>query len=138
MVIHGLVLHTIIIEMRRDLQRARLGVRLWVNLTFVTGTTLLVLAGHILEVALWAFVFDYVVRSPIFGASALLRASGLRLKHDADGAVRLACRINSGRLLRVRTLIRSYGSRRIVWFRRDCPRDRAPDWRERVPVASPR
>lgn len=58
MVIHGLVVHTIIMEMRRDLQRGRLGVRLWVNLTFVTGTTLLSLAGHILEVALWAFVFD--------------------------------------------------------------------------------
>src|SRR5580658_694430 len=58
MVIHGLVVHTIIMEMRRDLQRGRLGVRLRVNLTFITGTTLLALAGHILEVALWAFVFD--------------------------------------------------------------------------------
>jgi hypothetical protein len=58
MVIHGLVVHTIIIEMRRDLERGRLGVRLSENLTFVGGTTLLSLAGHILEVALWAFVFD--------------------------------------------------------------------------------
>jgi hypothetical protein len=57
MVIHGLVVHTIIMEMRRNLQSGRLGVRLWVNLTFITGTTLLSLAGHILEVALWAFVF---------------------------------------------------------------------------------
>jgi hypothetical protein len=31
MVIHGLVVHTIIIEMRRDLQRGRLGVRLLVK-----------------------------------------------------------------------------------------------------------
>jgi Ion channel len=58
MVIHGLVVHTIIMEMRRNLQRGWLGARLWVNLTFVTGTTLLTLAGHILEVTLWAFVFD--------------------------------------------------------------------------------
>jgi hypothetical protein len=58
MVIHGLVVHTIITEMRRDLQRGRLGVRLRVNLTFVAGTTLFSLVGHILEVALWAFVFD--------------------------------------------------------------------------------
>jgi Ion channel len=58
MVIHGLVVHTIIIKMRRDLQRGWLGARLWVNLTFVTGTTLLTLTGHILEVALWALVFD--------------------------------------------------------------------------------
>jgi Ion channel len=33
-------------------------VRIWGNLTFVSATTLLSLAGHILEVALWAFVFD--------------------------------------------------------------------------------
>jgi hypothetical protein len=58
MVIHGLVVHTIILEVRRDLKRGWLGVRLWKNLTFVSGTTLLSLAGHILEVALWAFVFE--------------------------------------------------------------------------------
>jgi hypothetical protein len=58
MVIHGLAVHAIIMEMRRDLLRGWLGARLWVNLIFVTGTTLLALAGHILEVALWAFVFD--------------------------------------------------------------------------------
>jgi Ion channel len=58
MVIHGLVVHTIVMEMRRNLQRGQLGARLSVNLTFITGTTLLALAGHILEVVLWAFVFD--------------------------------------------------------------------------------
>lgn len=58
MVIHGFVVHTVIMQMRRDLVRSLLGVRLWVNLTFLTGTTLLALAGHILEVALWAFVFE--------------------------------------------------------------------------------
>lgn len=58
LVIHGLVVHTIIIEMRRDLKRGRLRVRLWENLIFVSGTTLLSLAGHIIEVVLWAFVFD--------------------------------------------------------------------------------
>jgi Ion channel len=58
MVVHGLVVHTIVMQMRRDLQRGRLGARLWVNLTFITSTTLLTLAGHVLEVVLWAFVFD--------------------------------------------------------------------------------
>ena len=58
MVIHGLVVHTIITGTRRDLQRGTLGVGLWVNLTFVTGATLLALVGHIVEVALWAFVLD--------------------------------------------------------------------------------
>jgi hypothetical protein len=58
MVIHGFMVHTIIIEMRRDLQRGWLGVRLSENLKFVSSTMLLLLAGHILEIALWAFVFD--------------------------------------------------------------------------------
>lgn len=69
MVIHGLVVHTIIMEMRRDLQRGLLGARLWVNLTFVTGTTLLALAGHILEIALWAFFFDVCGVVPDFSAA---------------------------------------------------------------------
>jgi hypothetical protein len=58
MVIHGLVVHTIITGTRRDLQRGTLGAGLWVNLIFVTGATLLALVGHIVEVALWAFVLD--------------------------------------------------------------------------------
>jgi hypothetical protein len=71
--IHGLVVHTIIMAMRRDLQRGWIGARLWVNLTFVTGTTLLELAGHILEVALWAFVFDLC--GGVAGFSAALYCS---------------------------------------------------------------
>ena len=55
-VIHGFVVHTIVMALRRNLQRGVLGARLWVNLTFVMGATLLALAGHLLEVALWAFV----------------------------------------------------------------------------------
>jgi hypothetical protein len=58
LVIHGLVVHRIIVDMRRDLQRSWLGARLWVNFTFVSGTTVLALAAHALEVVLWAFVFD--------------------------------------------------------------------------------
>jgi hypothetical protein len=58
MLIHGFVVHTVIMGMRRDLQRGRLGVRLGKNLTFVSGTALFSLAGHVLEIALWAFAFD--------------------------------------------------------------------------------
>jgi hypothetical protein len=57
-VIHGLVVHNMIIAMCRNLKRGRIGIRIWMNLTFIGCTTLLSLAGHILEVALWAFVFD--------------------------------------------------------------------------------
>ena len=57
-VIHGFVVHTIIMTLRRNLQRGVLGARLWVNLTFIMGATLLALAGHLVEIALWAFALD--------------------------------------------------------------------------------
>ena len=69
MVIHGLVVHTIIMELRRDLQHGRLGAGLWMNLTFIAGTTFLALAGHILEVALWALVFVLCGGLADFGAA---------------------------------------------------------------------
>ena len=43
-VVHGLVVHTIVMALRRNLQRGLLGMRLWVNLTFIMSTTLLALA----------------------------------------------------------------------------------------------
>jgi hypothetical protein len=57
-VIHGFVVHTIVMSLRRDLRRGVLGVRLWVNLAFVMGVTLLALAGHLGEIVLWAFALD--------------------------------------------------------------------------------
>ena len=57
-VIHGFVVHTIIMTLRRNLQRGVLGARIWVNLTFVMGATLLALIGHLVEIALWAFALD--------------------------------------------------------------------------------
>jgi|SRR5579863_2099507 hypothetical protein len=53
--IHGLVVHTIIMSLRRDLKRGVLGGRLWVNLTFIMGATLFAFFGHLGEIALWAF-----------------------------------------------------------------------------------
>ena len=55
-VTHGFVVHTIVMTLRRNLQRGVLGVRLWMNLSFIMGATLLAFAGHLLEIALWAFV----------------------------------------------------------------------------------
>ncbi len=57
-VIHGFVVHTIIVTLRSNLQRGVLGARIWVNLTFIMGATLLALAGHLVEIALWAFALD--------------------------------------------------------------------------------
>jgi hypothetical protein len=57
-VIHGFVVHTIVMTLRRNLQRGVIGVRLWVNMTFVISATLIALAGHLMEIALWAFTLD--------------------------------------------------------------------------------
>jgi hypothetical protein len=57
-VIHGFVVHTIVISLRRDLKRGVLGVRIWVNLTFVMSATLLAFTGHLAEIAFWAFALD--------------------------------------------------------------------------------
>ena len=57
-VVHGLVVHTIVMGLRRNLQRGLLGARIWVNLAFITGVTLLALAGHLVEIVLWAFALD--------------------------------------------------------------------------------
>ena len=57
-VVHGLVVHTVVMALRRNLERGVLGMRLWVNLAFVMSTTLLALVGHLAEIALWAFALD--------------------------------------------------------------------------------
>src|SRR5271165_6009952 len=57
-VIHGFVVHTIVMALRRNLQRGVLGMRIWVNMTFIMSTTLLALVGHLVEIVLWAFVLD--------------------------------------------------------------------------------
>ena len=68
-VIHGFVVHTIIMALRRNLQRGVLGMRIWVNMTFIMSATLLALVGHLVEIALWAFALD------ISGAVADLSAA---------------------------------------------------------------
>jgi hypothetical protein len=57
-VIHGFAVHTIIMTLRRNLQRGVLGRRIWMNMTFIMGATLLALAGHLMEITLLAFVLD--------------------------------------------------------------------------------
>ena len=56
--IHGVVLHAIVVSLRRDLKRGRLGARTWVNMSFIMAAILLALAGHLAEIGLWAFALD--------------------------------------------------------------------------------
>jgi Ion channel len=93
MVIHGLAVHTIITEMRRDLQRGWLGVRLSENLTFVSSTMLLLLAGHILEIALWAFVFDLCGAAADFRQALYCSAGSYTTVGSGDVALSLPWRL---------------------------------------------
>jgi hypothetical protein len=56
--IHGVVLHAIVVSLRRDLKRGRLGARTWVNMSFIMAAILLALAGHLAEIGLWALALD--------------------------------------------------------------------------------
>jgi hypothetical protein len=51
-------LHAIIMALRRNLQRGELGARISVNMTFIMSATLIALAGHLMEIALWASALD--------------------------------------------------------------------------------
>jgi hypothetical protein len=73
-VIHGVVLHTILVSLRRDLMRGVLGARLWVNMSFVMVAVLIALAGHLAEIGLWAFTLD--VSGAVPDISAAIYSSG--------------------------------------------------------------
>jgi hypothetical protein len=49
-IVHALILAVIVGQVRRDLQRGRVGVRFWTDITVVTG--------HLVEIALWALAFE--------------------------------------------------------------------------------
>jgi Ion channel len=57
-VIHGFVIHTVVTQLHRDLQRGSVGVLRSQNWSFIGATIMIALAGHLLEIALWAFVLD--------------------------------------------------------------------------------
>jgi|ERR1700687_3295531 hypothetical protein len=57
-IVHALILAFIVAQVRRDVQLGRVGVRLWTDITLVTGATLLALAGHLVEIGLWALAFE--------------------------------------------------------------------------------
>jgi hypothetical protein len=57
-VVHALVVGMIVRIVRRDLQRGRVGVGFWADSAFVANATLLALVGHLVEMGLWALVFE--------------------------------------------------------------------------------
>jgi hypothetical protein len=57
-IVHALIFGIIVTQVRRDLQLGRVGTRYWTNIAFVTGATLLALAGHVVEIGMWALAFE--------------------------------------------------------------------------------
>ncbi len=55
---HGLILGVIVTAVRHGLRRGRVGVSFWTDLIFVTNAALLTLAAHLIEIGLWALVFE--------------------------------------------------------------------------------
>jgi hypothetical protein len=84
-VIHGFVVHAIVMTGRHNLQRGVLGVRVRVNLTFIMGVTLLALAGHLGEIALWAFVLD--ISGAVADISAAIYSSAGSYTTSGSGIV---------------------------------------------------
>jgi ion channel len=56
-IVHALILGIIVTQVRHGLQRGRVGIGFLTDVTFVTGATLLALAGHLVEIGLWALAF---------------------------------------------------------------------------------
>jgi hypothetical protein len=84
-VIHGFVVHTIIMNSRRNLQRGVLGKRVWVNMAFIMSATLLALAGHLGEITLWAFVLD--ISGAVADISAAIYSSAGSYTTSGSGIV---------------------------------------------------
>jgi hypothetical protein len=85
-VIHGVVLHNIVVSLRRDLIRGVLGARIWVNMSFVTVAVLIALAGHLGEIGLWAFTLDLSGAVPDISA-AIYSSAGSYTTSGSDIAL---------------------------------------------------
>lgn len=73
LVIHGFVVHAIVMGLRRNLMSGLLGLRIWVNMTFVMSATLLAFLGHLVEIAFWAVVLG--LTGAVAGVGAALTVS---------------------------------------------------------------
>lgn len=68
-IVHGLILGMIIKGVRRDLRLGRAGVGFWTDLAIVAGAMLLALAGHLIEIGLWALALDFCGEFSNFAAA---------------------------------------------------------------------
>jgi ion channel len=68
-IVHALIFGIIVTQVRHGLQRGRVGIGFWTDVTFVTGATLLALAGHLVEIGLWALAFELCGEFSTFAAA---------------------------------------------------------------------
>jgi hypothetical protein len=57
-VIHGLALLGVVHFVRHERRLGRAGVRFWRDLIIVSGVTLLALLAHLIDISIWALVFE--------------------------------------------------------------------------------
>ncbi len=65
-VIHAVALITIVHFVRHERRLGRAGIRFWRDLEIVTGTAVLALTAHLIEITAWAGVFDLCREFPNF------------------------------------------------------------------------
>ena len=58
-VIHGLVVLAVVHLVLRERRLGRAGIRFWRDLLIVSGTALLALLAHLIEIVIWAVVFEF-------------------------------------------------------------------------------
>jgi hypothetical protein len=63
-VIHGLAVLAVVHMVRHEHRLGRAGIRFWRDLLIVSGVTLLALFAHLMEIAIWALVFDFCGEFP--------------------------------------------------------------------------
>jgi hypothetical protein len=56
--IHGVAVLSVVHFMRHEQRLGRAGIRFWRDLLIVSGVVLLALLAHLMEIAIWALVFD--------------------------------------------------------------------------------
>ncbi len=89
-IVHALIVGIIIMAVRHDLRLGRVGVGFWTDSTFVAGATLLALAGHLIEIGLWAVVFNLCGEFSDF--SAAFYHSAVNYTTLGDSALALSAR----------------------------------------------
>jgi hypothetical protein len=79
-IVHGFVVYTIVMTLRRNLKRHVLGARLWVNMTFISSAMLFALLGISRRSRYGPSRSIYPVRLPISARPSIHRRAATRLR----------------------------------------------------------